>query len=70
NEILRCRVRYFTDGVIFGSRTFVEDRFLKYRKNFGAKRETGARPMKGADFGSLCTARELRLNVYGGGVPA
>jgi hypothetical protein len=27
NEILRCRVRYFTDGVILGSRNFVEDAF-------------------------------------------
>ena len=31
NEILRCRVRYFTDGVILGSRVFVEDQFRKHR---------------------------------------
>jgi len=27
NEILRCRVRYFTDGVILGRRVFVEDQY-------------------------------------------
>ena len=65
NEILRCRVRYFADGVIFGSRSFVEERYLKYRERFSEKRETGARPMKGGDFGGMYTARQLRVDVMG-----
>jgi len=65
NEILRCRVRYFTDGVILGSRVFVEDQYRKRRGFFSEKRETGARPMKGAEYGGLCTIRQLRVDVYG-----
>ena len=65
NELLRCRVRYFTDGVIFGSRAFVEDAFRRHRQHFSAKREVGARTMTGGDWGDLFTARKLRVNVMG-----
>ena len=68
--IIRCRVRYFTDGVILGHQIFVEERFLRYRNRFGVKRETGARAMKGADYGGLCIARQLRVDVFGSRVPA
>lgn len=70
NEILRCRVRYFTDGVILGSRVFVEDQYNKHRGLFSEKRETGARLMKGAEYGGLCTVRQLRVDVFGHGAPA
>ena len=49
---------------------FVEERFLRYRNRFGVKRETGARAMKGADYGGLCIARQLRVDVFGSRVPA
>jgi REP element-mobilizing transposase RayT len=62
-ELLRCRVRYFTDGVVLGGRLFVEDTFQRYRSRFGIKRQTGARPMKGGGFADLFTARRLRLAV-------
>ncbi|MEI6166120.1 MAG: transposase [bacterium] len=65
NEILRSRIRYFADGAIIGSRVFVEDAFGRHREHFSAKRATGARPMKGADFGDMFTARQLRVDVYG-----
>jgi REP element-mobilizing transposase RayT len=61
-EALRCRVRYFTHGAVLGSRAFVEDVFRRHRGHFGARRTTGARPMAGADWGGLCTARRLRLD--------
>jgi putative transposase len=44
-EALHCRVRYFSDGMILGSRVFVDDTFQRYRSNFGVKRQTGARNM-------------------------
>jgi REP element-mobilizing transposase RayT len=59
-ELLRCRVRYFTDGVILGSRAYVDDMFLRYRSRFSMKRETGARPIRGGCPG-LFTLRRLRL---------
>ena len=63
SELLRCRVRYFTDGAVLGSRAFVEQVFHAHRGFFGAHRQSGARPMKGGDWGGLCTARDLRLEV-------
>ena len=65
NELLRLRVRYFTDGAVLGSRAFVEEVFQKYRKHFGKRRKDGARPMKGADWGGLMVLRELRGDVFG-----
>ncbi|MDZ4200411.1 MAG: hypothetical protein U1E27_14130 [Kiritimatiellia bacterium] len=39
----------------------VESVFQSHRGYFSAKRKTGARPMKKADWGGLCTARALRM---------
>jgi REP element-mobilizing transposase RayT len=63
NEILRCRVRYFTDGAILGSRAFVEEAFLRHRGRFSERRKDGARAMKGAEWGDLFAARALRVEV-------
>ncbi|MCC5842485.1 MAG: hypothetical protein JJT96_20375, partial [Opitutales bacterium] len=58
-QLLRCRIRYLTEGAVIGSRAFVEDWFVGVRETFGG-RQTGARPMKGGDFGDLCSLRDLR----------
>lgn len=63
SEVLRCRVRYFTDGVVLGGKEFVEAVFRKHRDEFGIKRQDGARAMKSADWGGMCTMRDLRLQV-------
>ena len=63
NELLRCRVRYFSDGAVLGSKAFVEDVFHRHRQRFSPKRKTGARPMAGGQWDGLCTARRLRLKV-------
>ena len=69
NEIIRSRVRYFTDGAIIGSRVFVEDAFGRHRSHFSAKREFGAKPMKGGEWGDMFTARQLRVDVLGSPAP-
>jgi hypothetical protein len=46
-KLLRCQVRYFTDGAVIGSRSFVNEAFAKSRERFGPKRKTGARRLKG-----------------------
>jgi putative transposase len=58
-QLLRCRIRYLTEGAVIGSRAFVEDWFSGVRDNFG-KRQTGARPMRGGNFGGLYSLRDLR----------
>jgi len=63
NELLRCRVRYFTDGAVLGSKAYVDDVFQRHRQRFSPKRRSGARPMVGGQWDDLCTARRLRLQV-------
>ena len=62
-DVLRCRVRYFSDGLVLGSKDFVETVFTRYRTEFGLKRKTGARPMKFGQWNGLCTMRDLRNQV-------
>jgi len=57
--LLRCRVRYFTDGLVVGSREFVEDYFARKREHFGERRRSGARKMRGGDWGGLASFRDL-----------
>ncbi|MDG0993921.1 MAG: transposase [Akkermansiaceae bacterium] len=49
-EALRCKVRYFSDGMTFGSRDFVNNVFKHARERFGEKRKSGARPLKGVGW--------------------
>ena len=60
-ELSYCRVRYLSDGVVLGSKDFVEDVFQKHRQEFGLKRKTGARKPRYGDWGELCTMRNLRV---------
>ena len=65
-KMLRCRIRYFTDGAVIGSRSFVNEAFTKSRERFGAKRKDGARRMRGAAggaSGSIWSLRDLRKGV-------
>ena len=65
-KILGCRVRYFTDGAVIGSRSFVNEAFVKSRTRFGPKRKDGARTLKGtaaAANGHLWSLRDLRKSV-------
>jgi putative transposase len=61
-ELLQCKVRYFSDGVVLGSRAFVEGVFETHRDEFGLKRKTGARKPKHGQWGELFTMRDLRLD--------
>ena len=63
-ELLRCRVRYFTEGMVLGSKSFVEGVFAQRREWFGVKRKSGARglPLAG---GGLCSLRGLGKDALG-----
>jgi hypothetical protein len=65
-QMLRWKVRYFTDGVAVGSRAFVDGLYEQCRERFGAKRKSGARKMRGRATGAadhLWTARDLRKGI-------
>ena len=63
-ELVRLRVRYFTDGVVLGSKEFVEGVFEAQRELFGPKRKNGARRMAESDA-PFYTLRQLRLKPLG-----
>jgi len=63
-ELVRLRVRYFTDGVVLGSKEFVEGIFDSQREHFGPKRKQGARRMTESDA-PFYTLRHLRLRPLG-----
>jgi REP element-mobilizing transposase RayT len=62
-QLLRCRIRYFTDGMAVGSTAFVEKVFVSNRAAFSSGRRSGARRMKGGGWGELRTVRDLKAAV-------
>ena len=65
-KMQRCRIRYFTDGAVIGSRSFVNEAFASARERFGPKRKDGARKLKGdgaAASGMLWSLRDLRKGI-------
>jgi len=65
-QMLHCRVRYFTDGAVIGSKEFVNEAFARAWERFSAKRKDGARAMRGSGSGAkglLWSARDLRVRV-------
>jgi REP element-mobilizing transposase RayT len=60
-QLLRCRVRHFVEGLVLGSKPFVEGFFDRFRDRFGSRRQTGARPLPGVDAPDLYSLRELRF---------
>jgi len=64
-QVLRLRVRHFTDGLILGSKEFVNTVFERHRKRFGSRRTSGARPIRGAPLPTLRALRDLRVRAVG-----
>ena len=65
-KMLRCRVRYFTDGAVIGSKEFVNEAFVGARERFSERRRDGARRMRGsgaAAKGVLWSMRDLRVGI-------
>ena len=65
-KMLRCRVRYFTDGAVIGSKDFVNEAFVAARERFGPKRKDGARKLRGdasIAAGMLWSLRDLKKAI-------
>jgi putative transposase len=65
-KMLLTRVRYFTDGAVIGSKSFVNEAFEAARERFSDKRKDGARRMRGSGgiaAGPLWSARDLRVRI-------
>jgi putative transposase len=65
-DVLRCRVRFFTDAAVLGSQVFVATHLAEYRKRNGTRKRTAPRPLPPiADWGGLTALRALRLQPFG-----
>jgi hypothetical protein len=68
-ELLRCRVRYFTDGAVIGGKSFVNEVFSAMKERFGPNRKDGARRMSGLDAAApgeqVYVLRDLKTGVFG-----
>ena len=64
-ELLRLRIRYFSDGVALGSEEHVEKVFGKFRMAFGKDRKKGAKPIriKSPELKNLKTLRDLQRDA-------
>jgi len=62
--VLRCRVRYMTDGAVLGSQEFVSAYFEVHRKHFGERRKKRFHRMSGSDWGGLVVLRGLRSDIF------
>jgi putative transposase len=60
---LRCRIRYFTDGVILGSQSFVESHFGRLKRKLGYKRDRTATCLTALGTPALWVFRDPRVRA-------
>jgi REP element-mobilizing transposase RayT len=62
-DVLRCRIRHFTDGAVLGSSTFVAEHLATYRRRTGRRRKTPPKSLPDvAEWGcDLATLRGRRF---------
>jgi len=65
-ELLRCKIRYFTEGLAIGSKGFVDEWYGKNRLHFSPNREKGAKPIPkmGAQTKSKDSSLALGSKVF------
>ncbi len=65
-DVLQCRVRYFTDGAVLGSRDFVMRHLVRYRAMTGRRQQSDVHDVPPiTDWGELVALRALRRDPFG-----
>lgn len=66
-EMLRCRVRYFTDGAVIGSKSFVNDFYKAVRGEIRGGRKKASTPFRNIDLEDekVYSYRDLQKDVLG-----
>ena len=62
-QILRLRVRHLTDGVVLGSKEFVNEVFIQHREKFGPRRKDGARRVRRVSLPGISVLRDLQVRT-------
>ena len=63
--VLRCRVRYLTDGAILGSAEFVRGYAAEWQACRGRQRPVEVNAARGAPWGDLAVINAIRRSVFG-----
>ena len=63
--VLRCRVRYFTDGAVLGSSEFVFKHAAAWQAARGRRYPVRINPVKGAPWGDFAVGNAMRRAVFG-----
>jgi hypothetical protein len=63
--VMRCRVRYFTDGAVLGSAEFVRRYAKQWQVARGRRHAVGVHPARGGPWGDLAVVNALRRAVFG-----
>ena len=64
-DVLRCRVRYFTDGAALGSKAFVAEQLARYRRQTGQRKRIPLRELPPiTEWGDLVAMRGARKNAF------
>jgi REP element-mobilizing transposase RayT len=63
--VLRCRVRYFTDGAILGSQEYVRGFVGAWQMERGRKHPPKVNALRGADWQDMACIQGLRKQVFG-----
>jgi putative transposase len=64
-ERLRCRIRYFTEGLILGNRSFVESHIKELQQSLGFKRQRSPTPLNILGSDTLFAFCKLRAGPAG-----
>jgi putative transposase len=64
-ERLRCKIRYLSDGVILGSRAFVEFHCQRLKEKLGSKRKSVPTALEILGPAGLWVYRKLRVRTFG-----
>ena len=63
-QVLRLKIRYFTDGMVLGSKEYVNQIFKSHPTMFSGRRKSGAKQMRGLKDSGITVARDLRKGVF------
>ena len=63
--VLRCRVRYFTDGAVLGSAEFVRKYAAQWQAGRGRRFPVAVNPARGAPWGDVAVVNAMRRAVFG-----
>ena len=64
--VLRCRLRYFTDGAVLGTKAFVQEQLTAYQRRHGRREGKEPVPLPPVtDWGGVTALRGLRRAAFG-----